>query len=804
MVLCGRCERVAFLEGIVTGDTGVETLIRLIQWLDVIVFVALVILSLRQWRAGGGAAVGWLTATFAVLAFAIVAGVVTPEDSDETGLGLLERLILTTLVLFPYFLFRFAAALKPADRFMELAANGLTIACVVASFLVPMVPEEGGDLRPGVIGFIALLLGQWTLLSSFTAIRLWRMGSGQPAVARHRMRLLSVASVLLNMAFVLASVTSSVDSVALSLFIQLIAAASGLSFFIGFAPPYFVRMLWRREDQEELRRATVKLMVATSSDEVTASILPHVAAIVGGRAAALLDQGNRVMDTHGVSDEMRQSIPALLEGGVRESGFAQDMIVVDAPFGKLIVWGAPATPIFGQEEIEFLQSLSVFTGLALERTELFQRERKARRSLERSNRELESASAELEQEIAERRRAEEGLIESQTQLAEAQELTMLGSWSWDVEKDRIQWSDQMFRIYGVDQADFTADFEGFISLVHPDDREAVRAVVDKLRVSDDSFNVDHRVVRSDGKIRVMHARGKVMRDVSGRPLRVIGTSQDITRRRQAEKSLRDSEARFRTLAESANEGIVSIDSRGMIVFWNGGAQDIFGYWEDEVRGQEVQMLMPERYRADHKRGLARFLDTGEGRIVGTTIELEGLRKDGTEFPLELSLSTWMADEQRFFTGVLRDVSDRRATEQELELVNRRQQLILNAAGEGIYGIGPDGLTQFVNPAAAAMLGYEVHELIGRALHQVIHHSRVDESSYPIEECPIHLAMRDGTVERVGDEVFWRKDGTAVSIEYVVSPIIEDDVVTGGVVVFWERSSGAGMTSGLRYRAHPVS
>jgi PAS domain S-box-containing protein len=302
----------------------------------------------------------------------------------------------------------------------------------------------------------------------------------------------------------------------------------------------------------------------------------------------------------------------------------------------------------------------------------------------------------------------------------------------------------------------------------------------------------------------MHARGKVIRDVSGRPLRVIGTSQDITRRRHAEKSLRDSEARFRTLAESANEGIVSIDSRGMIVFWNGGAQDIFGYWEDEVRGQEVQMLMPERYREDHKRGLARFLDTGEGRIVGTTVELDGLRKDGTEFPLELSLSTWLADEQRFFTGVLRDVSDRRATEQELEHVNRRQQLILNHAGEGIYGVGPDGLTQFVNPAAAAMLGYEVNELIGRALHSVIHHSRPDGSAYPNEECPIMIAMRDGTIERVGDEVFWRKDGTPVSVEYVVSPIIEDEAVTGGVVVFWEPSPRTGSISRLRSRTHPVS
>jgi len=764
----------------------VESLIQIIGWADAAVFSALGVVAFMRWRRDGGAAVGWLSATFAVLAFVVIVGVFTPEESDATGTEILGKIVVATLLLFPYFLFRFAASLRSVARSMEFVAGGLTAVCVVASLLLPL-PEEG-EPEPAFLGlFIALVLLQWTALSSFVAVRLWRIGKGQPSIARHRMRLLSLGSASLNLAIVLAGVTSGTDSSGLTLVVQLPTIASALLFFAGFAPPDFLRVQWRREEQEMLRRAIVKLMVATSSDEVTSSILPHTSAIVGGRAAALVGRDNEVLDSHQASDEMLKSLSDLIEESGSSSAFAQEAIVLEVPFGKLVVWGTPATPVFGQDEVELLQSLAVLTGLALDRTELFQRERRARRSLESANRELESASAELEQEVADRRRAEEGLIESQMQLAEAQELTMLGSWRWDVEKDRIFWSDQMYSIHGVDQGTFNASIDGLIQIVHPDDREAVRTMVERLNESQDSFSMEHRIVRHDGKTRTMHARGKVIRDLAGRAIRVIGTSQDITVRKQAEAALRASEMRFRRLAESSNEGIVSIDARGLIVFWNRGAQNIFGYWNDEVIGKSVQLLMPERYKSKHERGFARYLETGEARIIGTTVEVEGVRKDGTEFPLELSLAAWTADEERFFTGILRDISDRKNAETELKRVSRQQELILNAAGEGIFGLDANGNTQFVNPAAAALLGYETNELIGRQQHATVHHSRNDGTPYPQEDCPILRAIRTGITARVRDEVFWKSDGSALEVEYIVTSISEDEDIRGCVVVFWERT-----------------
>ena len=782
------------------GEAALEAVIEVIGWVDAVVFGALAVLALVRWRRSGGAAVGWLAATFTVLAVVVVAGAVTPEGWDGTDTEPVRRLLVMVLLLFPYFLFRFMSAIEPARRAFELMAAGLTLACLIATLWLPTLPQQGAP-RPDYYGLYAgLVLVQWTSLSSVVAVRLWRTGRGLAGVARGRMRLLSLASVALNLALVLAAVRSSTAPTSLSLLVELSVAASALLFFLGFEPPPFLRALWRREEQEELRRATVKLIVATSRTEATASILPHLASIVGGRAAALIDHDGGVMDSHDASDDLLRSLPELLEAEARSSAFAQDLTVLDAPFGKLVIWGAAATPVFGRDEIEVLQTLAALTGLALERTELFERERAARRALERANRELESTTAELEQEVAERRRAEEDLVESQMQLAEAQQLTMLGSWSWDAEADRIQWSDHLFEIFGITPGDFDATLEGFMAMIHPDDQAKMRTLIERINESEDSFAIDHRIVRSDGRTRVVHARGKVIRAAAGHPVRIIGTAQDVTSNRQREAALRASELRFRSVAESAIEGIVSIDERGRIVFWNRGAQEIFGYWDDEVKDRPVQMLMPERFRADHERGLRRYLETGQSSIIGRTIELAGLRKDGREFPLELSVSTWTVDGQRFFTAMLRDISDRRHAEDELRRLTKERELILNAAGEGIYGLNVNGITRFVNPAAAALLGYEVEELIGRPEHPTIHHSRAARSSYPPEECRILRAIREGTTARVADEIFWHKDGGPVPIEYVVSPITENDVVTGGVVVFWARSAGGDI--GRMQEDHP--
>ena len=125
---------------------------------------------------------------------------------------------------------------------------------------------------------------------------------------------------------------------------------------------------------------------------------------------------------------------------------------------------------------------------------------------------------------------------------------------------------------------------------------------------------------------------------------------------QAEEALRESEERYRAVAYSAPDAIVSADGSGNIISWNRSAQDIFGYTEQEIIGERLTLLMPEQFRDSHRRGLDRISSTGESNVIGKTVELQGLRKDGSQFPLELSLASWQTEKETFYTGIIRDIT----------------------------------------------------------------------------------------------------------------------------------------------------
>lgn len=121
---------------------------------------------------------------------------------------------------------------------------------------------------------------------------------------------------------------------------------------------------------------------------------------------------------------------------------------------------------------------------------------------------------------------------------------------------------------------------------------------------------------------------------------------------------------------------------------------------------------------------------------------------------------------------------------ELESLRRQHQLILNAVGEGVYGLDMQGNVTFVNPAAAAMIDWEMNDLIGQSMHKVLHHSHLDGTHYQRDRCPIYAALHDGSTHRVTDEVFWRKDGTSFPVEYISTPMRDEQgQVIGAVVTF---------------------
>jgi len=259
---------------------------------------------------------------------------------------------------------------------------------------------------------------------------------------------------------------------------------------------------------------------------------------------------------------------------------------------------------------------------------------------------------------------------------------------------------------------------------------------------------------------------------------------EITERRRSEELLRESEEKFQNITASAKDAIILLDNEGNIGYWNKAAEEIFGYSAREAVGKESHLLLtPERYREAYRNGYLKFRETGDASVLGKTLELVAVRKDGTEFPIELSISAIRQKDGWNAIGVLRDITERKRMDEDIRRLSHQNELILGALGEGVYGIDLEEKATFINPAAAEMLGYQAQELIGQSMHEIIHHSRPDGSPYPREDCLIYTVLQDGMSHRTVDDVFWRKNGTSLPVEYVSTPIRDSDALAGAVVVF---------------------
>ncbi len=258
-------------------------------------------------------------------------------------------------------------------------------------------------------------------------------------------------------------------------------------------------------------------------------------------------------------------------------------------------------------------------------------------------------------------------------------------------------------------------------------------------------------------------------DSNGEISGLLGTYMDITERKRTEEALRESEARYRALVLSANDAIVTADDAGFIVGWNLGAERMFGYAEAEVTGQSLTVLMPDRYRERHRDGMKRVVGGGRSSVVGTTVELDGVRKDGTEFPLELSLSQCEVNGACLFTSIIRDITERKRAEETLRESEARYRALIDGSADGI-AIAEIGTKTFkyVNPALCRMLGYSADEMRTMGVSDIHPKDAVQRVVAEFE------AQARGDKTLATDIPCLRKDGAVVFVDINTAKITIDD------------------------------
>ncbi len=254
---------------------------------------------------------------------------------------------------------------------------------------------------------------------------------------------------------------------------------------------------------------------------------------------------------------------------------------------------------------------------------------------------------------------------------------------------------------------------------------------------------------------------------------------------RAQHALTASEERFRSVVESATDTIVLADRTGTILSWNPAATRMFGYTEDEVVGRPLAVLMPARYREAHQHGMERVHATGECRVIGRTIELEGVRKDGTEFPLELSLGMWRTKEGTSFSGIIRDITERKRAEAALRESQERFRQLAENIREVFWMTDPQKNTMiYVSPGYEEIWGRECESLYEspRSWLDAIHpedRPRVAESALTRQvtgeyDEEYRIVRRDGVIRWVRDRAFpiRNETGTVYRIAGVAADITE--------------------------------
>ncbi|MFQ5454751.1 MAG: HD domain-containing phosphohydrolase [Nitrospirota bacterium] len=233
----------------------------------------------------------------------------------------------------------------------------------------------------------------------------------------------------------------------------------------------------------------------------------------------------------------------------------------------------------------------------------------------------------------------------------------------------------------------------------------------------------------------------------------------ITKKRHAVNRLEQSEMRFYSVVESATDAIILTDNSGNVLSWNSGAESIFGYPKEEVLEKSITLLIPEKYKNAHINGFNRAYSSGKSDLAGKTIELQGLKKDGTEFPLELTLSRWKIEEKTFYSSIIRDITRRKKAEEELEEEKNKLQAIVEAIEYGLSIQDRDYNILYQNHILRDKFGR-----IGEKCYWVY-----ENNDKICDGCPIETAYREGishTEEKMatmpsGDIVYWENTANPI-------------------------------------------
>ena len=293
-------------------------------------------------------------------------------------------------------------------------------------------------------------------------------------------------------------------------------------------------------------------------------------------------------------------------------------------------------------------------------------------------------------------------------LTQAQELVHVGTWTWDVETDTVHWSDEQFRIFGLEPQSIDLHLGTFLSFVHQDDRERIAAVIQHAMATRSSYEFDHRIVTRSGQVRVLHGRGFVRCDKTGAVTGLIGTAMDVTARAREQEALRESEQRFRSVFEQSAVGIALTDAGMRLIKVNASFARMLAYGPDDLIGKTImEITHPDDVALSEA-----LLRRRELEQTPITYEKRYLRADGGVVWGRASVTRLRHDDGTLngYLGVVEDITERKRATERLEQQTELLQSIMDHLPVMVSLFDADGRAIFVNREWQRMFGW-THEQV---------------------------------------------------------------------------------------------
>jgi PAS domain S-box-containing protein len=387
------------------------------------------------------------------------------------------------------------------------------------------------------------------------------------------------------------------------------------------------------------------------------------------------------------------------------------------------------------------------------------------------------------QDITARKEAEKALRQSEERIRLAMQASKSVGWEWDLKSGQDSWFGDLRSVFGISADTFVGRTDDFFHYVYQEDRQMVAKAVAHARQSRTPYAAEFRIVRLDGAMRWVEATGKFYYGADGEPDRMLGMASDVTERKWAEVALRESDQRLRLAVQAGRMYAFEWDVATDVIVRSKESVPILN-WKDAERdtGREFHA----RIHADDRV----LYDAMEAKLTpedpNYQMSFRALAPDGTVIWLEDTGRAYFDAEGKMVrvVGMVADITDRKRAEQAMRESEDKLRLLLDSTAEAIYGIDLQHRCTFCNPACLRTLGYEgVDEVLGKNMHDLLHHSRADGAVFPADECRIHRTMHSGVGLHVEDEVFWRANGTSFPAEYWSYPQRRGGEVVGAVVTF---------------------